>query len=124
LKSGTKITGPICYENIITGLYYSLCLPEPPGGISGLLKYIADNTRYPAVPQENNIQGTVIVKFCVTSKGGIDQVSILRPVDPDLDAEAIRVVKTLPTFRPGKQGGVPVPVWFTVPIKFQIKTTP
>ncbi|MBK7132187.1 MAG: energy transducer TonB [Bacteroidales bacterium] len=99
-------------------------MPEPPGGNSGLLKYIADNTRYPAVPQENNIQGTVIVKFCVTSKGGIDQVSILRPVDPDLDAEAIRVVKTLPTFRPGKQGGVPVPVWFTVPIKFQIKTTP
>jgi protein TonB len=99
-------------------------MPEPPGGHRGLLQFIAENTRYPAVPQENNIQGTVTVKFCVTSKGGIDQVSILRGVDPELDAEAIRVVKSLPAFRPGKQGGVPVPVWFTVPIKFQIKTTP
>jgi protein TonB len=99
-------------------------MPEPPGGLSGLLQFIADNTRYPAVPQENNIQGTVTVKFCVTSKGGIDQVSIIRGVDPELDAEAIRVVKILPAFRPGKQGGIPVPVWFTVPIKFQIKTSP
>jgi len=99
-------------------------MPEPPGGYKGLLQFIADNTRYPAVPQENNIQGTVTVKFCVTSKGGVDQVSILRGVDPELDAEAIRVVKILPTFRPGKQGGKPVPVWYTVPIRFQIKTTP
>lgn len=99
-------------------------MPEPQGGTAGLLKFIAENTKYPSVPQENNIQGTVIVKFCVTPKGGIDQVSIMRPIDPDLDAEAIRVVKILPKFRPGKQGGVPVPVWFTVPIKFQIKTTP
>jgi len=99
-------------------------MPEPPGGYRGLLQFIAENTKYPAVPQENNIQGTVTVKFCVTSKGGVDQVSILRGVDPELDAEAIRVVKILPTFRPGKQGGIPVPVWYTVPIKFQIKTTP
>jgi periplasmic protein TonB len=96
-------------------------MPIPPGGESGLLKYIADNTKYPEVAKENNIQGKVFVKFCVTSKGGVDQVSIFKSVDPELDAEAIRVVKTLPAFKPGKQGGKPVPVWFTVPINFQIK---
>ncbi len=97
-------------------------MPEPQGGIAGLMKFIGDNLKYPEVPQENNIQGTVTVKFCVTSKGGIDQVSVMKRVDPELDAEAIRVVKSLPLFRPGKQGGVPVPVWFTVPIKFKLNT--
>jgi periplasmic protein TonB len=96
-------------------------MPEPQGGNEGLLKFIAENTRYPVTAQENNIQGKVIVKFCVTSKGGVDMVSVFRSVDPELDAEAIRVVKTLPPFRPGKQGGKNVPVWFSVPITFQIK---
>jgi len=95
-------------------------MPVPPGGASGLLKYIADNVKYPQIAQENNIEGKVIVRFCVTSKGGVDQVSVFKGVDPALDAEAIRVVKTLPAFKPGKQGGKPVPVWFTVPIIFQI----
>ncbi|MCX6255905.1 MAG: energy transducer TonB [Bacteroidia bacterium] len=95
-------------------------MPVPPGGESGLLKYISDNTKYPEVARENNIQGKVIVRFCVTSKGGVDQVSIFKGVDPELDAEAIRVVKTLPPFKPGRQGGKPVPVWFSVPINFQI----
>jgi protein TonB len=95
-------------------------MPEPQGGISGLLKYIAENVIYPEVAQENNIEGKVIVRFCVTSKGGVDQVSVLKGVDPALDAEAIRVVKTLPAFKPGKQGGKPVPVWYSVPIVFQI----
>ncbi len=96
-------------------------MPVPPGGASGLLKYIAENIIYPQIARENNIQGKVIVRFCVTAKGGVDQVSVYKGVDPALDAEAIRVVKTLPAFNPGKQGGKPVPVWFTVPINFQIK---
>ena len=95
-------------------------MPEPQGGISHLHKYIADNTRYPVVAKENNIQGKVYVRFCVTAKGTIEQVSILRGVDADLDAEAIRVVKTFPTFKPGKQDGKPVPVWFSVSINFQL----
>jgi protein TonB len=95
-------------------------MPVPPGGASGLLKYIAENIKYPQIAQENNIGGKVIIRFCVTSKGGVDQVSVYKGVDPALDAEAIRVVKTLPPFKPGKQGGKPVPVWFTVPIIFQI----
>jgi protein TonB len=96
-------------------------MPVFPGGNSGLLNYIAENTKYPEIAKENNIQGKVIVKFCVTSKGGVDLVSIFKGVDPELDAEAIRVVKTLPPFKPGKQGGKPVPVWYSVPINFQIK---
>ncbi len=96
-------------------------MPVFPGGNLELLKYLAAHTQYPEVAEENNIQGKVIVKFCVTSKGGIDQVSIFKGIDPELDAEAIRVVKALPPFKPGKQGGRPVPVWFSVPIIFQIK---
>jgi periplasmic protein TonB len=95
--------------------------PEFPGGINELLKYIGLHLNYPEIARENNIQGKVIIKFCVTSKGGVNQVSILKGVDPALDAEAVRVVTTLPTFKPGKQGGKPVPVWFLVPIVFAIK---
>jgi protein TonB len=95
-------------------------MPAFPGGEQELLKYLAAHTQYPQVAQENNIQGKVMVRFCVTSKGGIDLVSIIKSIDPALDAEAIRVVKALPPFKPGKQGGRPVPVWYSVPIIFQI----
>jgi protein TonB len=93
----------------------------PDGGEAGLLKYIAEHTNYPEVAKENNIQGKVIIRFCVTSKGTINQVSVLKPVDPELDKEAVRVVSALPTFKPGKQGGKPVPVWYMVPITFTLK---
>ncbi len=96
-------------------------MPMFPGGDAELLKYIAENTTYPEIAKENNIQGRVIVRFCVTSKGGVSQVSILKGVDPELDKEAIRVVNTLPPFKPGKQGGKPVPVWYMVPITFTLK---
>jgi protein TonB len=95
--------------------------PEFPGGVNELLKYIGEHLNYPEIAKENNIQGKVIVKFCVTSKGGVNQVSILKGVDPELDKEAVRVVNELPTFKPGKQGGKPVPVWFLVPIIFALK---
>ena len=96
-------------------------MPMFPGGEPALLAYIAEHTQYPEVAKENNIQGKVIVRFCVTSKGGVDKVSILKSVDPELDAEAIRVVQSLPAFKPGKQGGKPVPVWYMVPINFTLK---
>jgi periplasmic protein TonB len=96
-------------------------MPMFPGGDPELLKYIAEHTQYPEVAKENNIQGRVIVRFCVTSKGGVSQVSVLKGVDPELDKEAIRVVNSLPPFKPGKQGGKPVPVWYMVPITFTLK---
>lgn len=96
-------------------------MPVYPGGPNALLTYIAEHTNYPEVAKENNIQGKVIVRFCVTAKGGVSQVSILKGVDPELDKEAIRVVSALPPFKPGKQGGKPVPVWYMVPIAFTLK---
>jgi TonB family protein len=99
-------------------------MPMFPGGDSVLLAYISQNTKYPQVAKANGIQGRVIVRFCVTDVGGIDRVSVLRGVDPDLDAEAVRVVTSLPKFKPGKQDGKPVNVWYMVPITFALSNTP
>jgi len=96
-------------------------MPMFPGGDAALLTYIAEHTNYPEVAKENNIQGRVIIRFCVTAKGGVSQVSVLKSIDPELDEEAKRVVSTLPAFKPGKQGGKPVPVWYMVPITFTLK---
>jgi protein TonB len=96
-------------------------MPEFPGGITALLTYVGTNLKYPADAQINNIQGKVILKFVVNPDGSVDRIEILRSVDPLLDNEAIRVVKTLPKFRPGKQDGVPVPVWFLLPVVFKIE---
>lgn len=96
-------------------------MPMFPGGDKELLKYLASNTQYPEVAKQKNIQGRVIVRFCITAKGEVDLVSVLKSVSPELDAEAIRVVKTLPAFNPGKQGGKAVPVWYMAPIIFTLK---
>lgn len=95
-------------------------MPKFPGGDAALLKYIATNVKYPEAAKNDGIQGRVIIRFCVTENGGIDLVSVLRGVDPELDAEAVRVIKTLPSFEPGKQGGIAVPVWYSVPITFAL----
>ena len=95
-------------------------MPEPQGGLPGLYKFIAENTIYPPIARENDIQGRVVVIFCVTSKGNIEQISIFKGVDPELDAEAIRVVKKFPPFKPGRQYGKPVPVWYLVPFDFKL----
>lgn len=96
-------------------------MPSFPGGDAELLKFIYDNIQYPEIAKENNIQGKVIMRFCVTYKGTVDQVSVSRGVDPSLDEEAVRVIKMLPLFKPGKQGGKPVNVWYSLPISFQLK---
>jgi protein TonB len=95
--------------------------PMFPGGDAEIQRYIGENVVYPEVAKENNIQGRVVLKFCVTETGGVDLVSILKGVDPELDAEVMRVVKTLPKFKPGKQGGKPVRVWYTIPILFKLQ---
>ncbi len=93
-------------------------MPMFPGGDTALLAWIVKNTKYPENAKKNGIEGRVIVRFCVTDVGGIDRVSVLKGVDTDLDNEAIRVVTALPKFKPGKQGGKPVNVWYMVPITF------
>ncbi len=95
-------------------------MPRYPGGDAELLKYIRSKTVYPDAAREENIQGRVIIRFCVTETGGVNRATILKSVSPDLDAEALRVVAALPEFIPGRQGNRPVPVWFSVPITFTL----
>ncbi len=95
--------------------------PQFPGGQAALLKWVADHIKYPAVAQENGIQGRVTVQFVVTKNGTVGQVKVVRGKDPDLDKEAVRVVKSLPKFTPGKMNGHPVNVWYTLPITFKLQ---
>jgi TonB family protein len=95
-------------------------MPQFPGGDSALLQFIADNTKYPEAAKIKGIAGKVIVRFCVNKTGGVDRVSVIRVVDPELDKEAARVVSTLPSFKPGRQGGKEVAVWYMVPINFAL----
>jgi len=96
-------------------------MPIFPGGDEALLKYLAENTIYPENAKKNSIKGKVVLRFCIASNGTVNRVSVLQGVNPELDAEAIRVVKTLPAFIPGKQGGKAVAVWYMVPITFALK---
>jgi protein TonB len=96
-------------------------MPVFPGGNAALLEFIAKNIVYPADALNNNIQGRVILKFVVNTDGSVGRIEILRGIDPLLDQEAIRVVGMLPRFRPGRQNGVPVPVWHSVPVNFRIE---
>jgi protein TonB len=95
-------------------------MPVFPGGDVGLLKLIADSTRYPKDAKEKGIQGKVIVRFMVKKDGTVSEVSVLQGVSPSLDTESIRVVKTLPKFTPGELNGKKVPVWYMIPITFKL----
>ena len=95
-------------------------MPEFPGGDLGLMKYIQRNVKYPPIAKEYNITGKVYVSFIVDKSGAVTNVKIVRGVDKNLDAEALRVVKSLPKYKPGKQRGQPVRVMFTIPINFTL----
>lgn len=95
-------------------------MPSFPGGISGLRTYLNQNIRYPAEAQETCVQGRVVVSFVVGKDGHISDVTVLRSVDPSLDKEAIRVVRNMPRWTPGKQGGEPVRVRYNVPVSFRL----
>ncbi len=96
-------------------------MPVFPGGDAALLKYLGENTTYPENAKKNKIEGKVILRFCVTEQGSINKISVIQGVNPEIDAEAIRVASTLPAFIPGKQNGKAVPVWYMVPITFVLK---
>ena len=95
-------------------------MPEFPGGDLGLMKYIQKNVRYPPIAKEYGITGKVFIQFIVDKSGSVTNVKIARGVDKNLDAEAVRVVKSLPKYKPGKQRGKPVRVMFTIPINFTL----
>jgi protein TonB len=96
-------------------------MPEFPGGEMALRTYIANQIKYPVIAQENGIQGKVYVTFVVGKDGSVSNASIARGVDPSLDKEALRVINTLPKWKPGKQRGKAVNVSYTVPINFQLQ---
>ena len=96
-------------------------MPEFPGGETELRKYIAQSVKYPVIAQENGIQGRVYISFVVSKKGEVTEVKVARGVDPNLDKEAIRVVKAMPKWKPGKQRGKAVKVSYTVPINFVLQ---
>jgi len=95
--------------------------PLFPGGEELLIRYIARNTNYPESARVNKIQGQVVVKFCITKKGKITGYEIVKSVSPALDAEALRVVKTLQRFEPARKDGEPVTSWYYLPITFTLK---
>lgn len=96
-------------------------MPQFPGGEAALMKFIGNNLSYPAVAAENNIQGRVFVRFAVSKTGAVEKVQVLRSPDPSLEKEAIRVVKSMPNWIPGKQNGQPVNVWYTLPVTFKLQ---
>ena len=99
-------------------------MPEFPGGQAEMMKYLAQNIHYPANAAKNNVEGRVVLQFVIEKDGRIGEVKIARSVDPELDAEALRVVKSMPNFIPGRQDGKPVAVWYTIPISFKLQGEP
>ena len=95
--------------------------PEFPGGASALMQYLSKNIKYPTISQENGVQGRVIVQFVVNKDGSIVDPVVARSVDPYLDKEAIRVVSSMPKWKPGMQRGKPVRVRYTLPVAFKLQ---
>lgn len=96
-------------------------MPEFPGGAAALMQWLSNNVKYPAIAEENGIQGRVLCQFTVEKDGSINDVLVMRSVDPSLDKEAIRVLKQMPKWVPGKQKGEPVRVKYTVPVQFRLQ---
>lgn len=94
---------------------------EFPGGMSALMKWLSNNIRYPEAAQQNDVQGRVIVKFVVEKDGSVSQAQIMKGVDKDLDKEALRVVNKMPKWQAGKNNGVAVRSYFTLPVNFKLQ---
>ena len=99
-------------------------MPEFPGGAAGLMRYLQENIKYPPEAAKNNIEGRVIVQFIIDETGQVGEIKVVRPISEELDAEAVRVVKNLPKFEPGRQDGEAVSVWYTLPIVFKLQAKP
>lgn len=95
-------------------------MPSFPGGEEARMKFLYDNIVYPQVARESNISGTVFVGFVVDSRGRVTEAKIQRGIGGGCDEEALRVIKLMPSWNPGKQAGKPVRVQFTMPIKFSL----
>jgi protein TonB len=96
-------------------------MPEYPGGMAALMQFLSKNIKYPTIAQENGTQGRVIVQFVVNRDGSIVDPVVVRSVDPYLDKEALRVILTMPKWKPGMQRGKAVRVKYTVPVQFRLQ---
>lgn len=96
-------------------------MPSFPGGAGALMQYLGSNIKYPVVAEENGVQGRVVCTFVVEKDGSITDVRVVKSVDPSLDKEAVRVVKGMPRWIPGKQNGAAVRVKYTVPVTFRLQ---
>jgi TonB family protein len=96
-------------------------MPSFPGGQSALFQFLSQNIHYPEVCEENGIQGRVICDFIVEADGSISDVQVKKMVDHSLDREAVRVIKSMPKWNPGKDKGKPVRVRYTVPVTFRLQ---
>ena len=96
-------------------------MPSFPGGEAAMMKYLANNIKYPAIAKDANIQGTVYVTFVVNEKGEVKDVKVLRSIGGGTDEEAIRVVQNMPKWKPGKQRGKAVKVQYNLPIRFTLR---
>ena len=99
-------------------------MPRFPGGEVALMRYLQENIKYPPEAAKKDIEGRVIVQFIIEKTGEVGDVKVVRPISEELDAEAVRVVKTLPKFEPGRQDGEAVSVWYTLPISFKLQSKP
>lgn len=96
-------------------------MPTFPGGEAALLKYVNSHIKYPAIAQEQEIQGQVVLRFVVKEDGSVGEVIVQKSLEKHCDEEAVRVVKSLPRFIPGKQQGKAVRVWYTLPVRYMIQ---
>ncbi len=99
-------------------------MPEFPGGEEAMMKFLGDNTKYPAQARENGSSGVVIVSFIVEVDGSLSNIKVLRSVEESLDNEAIRVVKSMPKWNPGKHNGEKVRVNYNLPLRFSLDNKP
>lgn len=97
-------------------------MAEFPGGMPELLGYLANNIRYPEESIKNDEEGMVVIKFVVEADGSVSDAEVVKSVSQLLDAEAVRVVSSLPKWKPAEVKGKPVPVWFSLPIHFSLKS--
>lgn len=97
-------------------------MPQFPGGEAALMKYLQSQIKYPPGAMKDSVQGRVVVQFVVDSTGHVGEIKVVRSVREDLDAEAVRVIKTLPRFAPGRVCGKAVSVWYTLPVTFKLKS--
>ena len=124
-KKDVKVVAPAPQAVVSNDQTFSVVeqMPEYPGGMRAGLEFMARNLRYPTKAREAGKQGRVIVQFVVRKDGSLSDFKVLRPVDPWLDAEAIRVISTMPKWKPGMQDGKPVSVKFTLPVTFMLEGT-